>query len=279
MKANFKFRIFALFLLFTFVATQTTQALTVNMLLVVDDELLVEQRNQFQSGAQLGVDEGNIQGKFLGLAYTLTVHTAAQLSHADFSTAPAAVIVAGDATLLQTLQQRFAAQRTPIFNVALEDDALRAMCHPSTFHTVPSKKMQSDAIAQWQQGHQDSTAQALAWHSQFMKFAGRDLNKRYTESFSLAMDSNAWAAWAATRSVAEAVVRTNNINADDLATFLRESLVFDGQKGVSLSFRQNGQLRQPLLIVVNDKLVGEAPVRGVAKDTELDSLGDVPCSQ
>ena len=40
-----------------------------------------------------------------------------------------------------------------------------------------------------------------------------------------------------------------------------------------MSFRETGQLRQPLLLVDGDRIVGEAPVRGVVDTTYLDSLG------
>ncbi|MDY6982158.1 MAG: hypothetical protein SV422_03630, partial [Pseudomonadota bacterium] len=58
-----------------------------------------------------------------------------------------------------------------------------------------------------------------------------------------------------------------------------DGLVFDGQKGLNQTFRNNGQLRQPLLLVdANGELLGEAPVRGVANVDDLDSLGLPGCA-
>jgi hypothetical protein len=53
---------------------------------------------------------------------------------------------------------------------------------------------------------------------------------------------------------------------------------FDGQKGDYMTFRETGQLRQLLLVVVDGKLAGEAPVRGVAESDDLDSLDPLVCA-
>jgi len=44
-------------------------------------------------------------------------------------------------------------------------------------------------------------------------------------------------------------------------------------------FRDTGQLRQPILLVENGKLVGEAPVPGVVDSNDLDSLGGTSCKR
>jgi len=46
-----------------------------------------------------------------------------------------------------------------------------------------------------------------------------------------------------------------------------------------MNFRDTGQLRQLILLVEEDKIVGEAPVRGVAKPPTLDSLGLLNCEK
>ena len=103
-------------------------------------------------------------------------------------------------------------------------------------------------------------------------------DKRYTEQFGIPMDSDAWAGWAATRIVAEAVVRTGSAEGATLDSYIRRDLGFDGQKGLAQTFRNNGQLRQPLLLQsAAGELLGEAPVRGVADTNDLDSLGFADC--
>ena len=64
-----------------------------------------------------------------------------------------------------------------------------------------------------------------------------------------------------------------------MLTYLTTTLTFDGQKGSNMNFRETGQLRQPILLVENDKIVAEAPVRGVAKPPTLDSLGILSCEK
>jgi hypothetical protein len=91
------------------------------------------------------------------------------------------------------------------------------------------------------------------------------------------MDSEAWAGWAALKMVSESVARTQSTDPQQVLTYLREDMEFDGQKGLSQTFRDTGQLRQPLLMVVAGKLVGEAPVLGVTDTSNLDSLGLPSC--
>ena len=62
-------------------------------------------------------------------------------------------------------------------------------------------------------------------------------------------------------------------------SYLKNDLTFDGQKGSNMNFRENGQLRQLILLVENDKVIAEAPIRGVAKPPTLDSIGILECSK
>jgi ABC-type branched-subunit amino acid transport system substrate-binding protein len=253
---------------------QAAEALRVTLLLVAPGAEHVSHRN----GAILGQTEGNIQGRFLGIEYVLeeVSFEAAQQAREGIS----AVIVAGTVEQLLQVLAVYEPRGVPVFNVALGDEALRVTCHQGLFHTLPSERMLADAVAQWQQANPGASVSALAWHPQFVKFAGRDLNKRYLEQFGVEMDSGAWAGWVATRSVAEAVVRTGSANAAGIGGYLREQLGFDGQKGIAQSFRDNGQMRQPLLIVDSSgELLGEAPVRGVAANDDLDSLGGSTCQR
>ena len=68
-----------------------------------------------------------------------------------------------------------------------------------------------------------------------------------------------------------------DVDAWILLEYLKNELTFDGQKGSNMNFRKNGQLRQLILLVENDKIITEAPVRGVAKPPTLDSLGILDC--
>lgn len=261
----------------TAVPTVTAAAapLRVRMLLVGPD---TAEYASHRNGAVLGQLEGNIQGRFLGIEYVLDeVDTDAAL---QIDEGVSAVIVADGREQLLKLLEHYAPLDVPVFNITLADMDLREQCFDGLYQTPPSAKMLADAEAQWAQANDGERVTAIAWHPEFVKFAGRDLNKRYTEEFSVPMDSAAWAGWAATRSVAEAVVRTHSADPAGIDALLRDGLVFDGQKGLNQTFRDNGQLRQPLLLVDADgALVGEAPVRGIADIDDLDSLGLPGCTQ
>jgi ABC transporter substrate binding protein (PQQ-dependent alcohol dehydrogenase system) len=133
--------------------------------------------------------------------------------------------------------------------------------------------MKADAERQWQRKEPGSRARAHAWHRSFKKYAAAQLNSRFRKRFGQPMDDEAWAGWAAVRLLSDMIVREQIAAPAQLLEALQTNLAFDGQKGIDMSFRDTGQLRQPLLLVDDDRIVGEAPVRGVVGITNLDSLG------
>lgn len=225
-------------------------------------------------GISLGLNEANLQGQFLGQKYKIeTFSSAAELPARmdDFLAIMAAV------PLAELMSVRETARQHPLFNLVVEDDGLRRACLDNVLSIIPSEKMKQDAIAQWTKMNPENNAVAQAWHDDFEKFAARDLNKRFRKTFAKGMDDYAWAGWAAIRMAADSIARENITDPVTLLNHLKTNLSFDGQKGVDMNFRETGQLRQPLLIVENNALVGEAPVRGVAND--LDSLGIRECAK
>ncbi|MSQ66666.1 MAG: hypothetical protein EXR83_00525 [Gammaproteobacteria bacterium] len=216
-------------------------------------------------GAQEGLAEAEIQGQFLGQHYTLVAATAGAT----------AILAALPAAELQALAANHPG--VAVLNLTAQDDSLRATCRANLLHIAASAQMLADARAQWQVGHPGSPAGAQVWHRSFEKYAAAQLNHRYSTLTGHPMDDAAWAGWAAVKLVSDSVARAQSAAPATLLEALRTQLAFDGQKGIDLSFRANGQLRQPLLIVENDRLVGEAPVRGVAEAEDLDSLGVVEC--
>lgn len=228
-------------------------------------------------GVKLGEHESNILGRFTGQKYTVEAMSPEALLQAKLETLPAAVIAATDNDTLRQLGAKFAPLGVAVFNVASGNDALRQVCLPGVLHTPPSARMQADAVAQWQKKHPEAKVEAWAWHPDFVKFAARDLNNRFRKRFQQPMDSDAWAGWAALKMTSETVARTQSAEPKQILTYLREEMEFDGQKGIPHTFRDNGQLRQPLLMVEGGKLLGEAPVRGVVDTSNLDSLGLASC--
>ena len=219
-------------------------------------------------GLRLGIDESNRQGEFLDVKLNLS-------QSSDSSLPASAIAVFADRPgSIRSIAGK--AGERAVFNLSDGEDALRAACLPNTLHVIPSSKMRADAVAQWVQRNPDARPTAAAWHSDAVKFAARDLNKRFTAQFGTNMDDLAWAGWFAARAVGDTLMREPSADAKKLLELLKQADGFDGQKGDPHSFRDSGQLSQPLVLVGRDgELLGEAPVRGVSGG--LDSLGAFPC--
>ena len=227
-------------------------------------------------GVKQGLAEANVQGQFLGQKYRLDIMTIEDAESKDFSSYIAVIAIVEYEDFIK-LGDTLA--NTPLFNISIEDDSLRTTCLPNALHTIPSSRMKADAIMQWKQKKPDSNAQAQAWHGDFVKFAARDLNKRFKKKQHSTMDDYAWAGWAAVKMTSDSVARENISDAKQMLEHLKTNLSFDGQKGSDMNFRETGQLRQLILLVEENKIVGEAPVRGVAKPPTLDSLGLLNCEK
>lgn len=234
----------------------------------VDILFVGEANTPAHSGARQGLSEANAQGEFLGVTYRLV---SADTTGAD----PRAVVAAVNPTRLMGLREQY--RDVPVLNVTAADTELREACEPNLFHVGASRAMLADAESQWQRKHPGSSARARAWHKTFRKYAASQLNSRYHEQFKQDMNDEAWAGWAAVKLLSDTIVRQPALTGAGLIRELQTNLAFDGQKGSDMSFRETGQLRQPLLLVDNDKIVGEAPVRGVVNTNNLDSLGLAFC--
>ena len=219
-------------------------------------------------GVELGLDESNLQGAFLGVKLALKRFDGASVPKeaiAVFADRPGAI---------RELSSRL--EGKAVFNLSDGDDGLRAACLGNALHVYPSARMKADAVKQWTDRNPDARVSAAAWHADAVKFAARDLNKRYKERFGTPMDELAWAGWFSARAVGDTLMRDQNRDAASLLRSLKAADGLDGQKGDPHSFRASGQLRQPLVLVSPDGgLLGEAPVRGAPGG--LDSLGSSPC--
>jgi hypothetical protein len=218
-------------------------------------------------GARQGLAEANAQGEFLGIRYRLVSGAAGEA----VEPAPVAVIAAVNTTRLRHLAKQFS--ELPVLNTTIKETFLREDCWSNLFHIGPSAAMLEDAERQWQRKAPGSTATARAWHPTFRKYAAAQLNARFRERFDSDMDDDAWSGWAAMKLLSDTIARQPTLSGGLLVEELKTNLAFDGQKGSDMSFRETGQLRQPLLLVADDRIVGEAPVRGVVNTTNLDSLG------
>ena len=206
-------------------------------------------------GVEQGLREANTLGGFTGHSYTLQPVSPETLLTTEGGPLPMAVLAATDAAILPKLSTKFATAGVAILNLT------------------------ADAVAQWQKKKPEARVQARAWHEEFTKFAARELNNRFRKAHGIPMDDAAWAGWAALKLLSEAVARAHTTEPARLLAYLRNDMAFDGQKGVPQTFRDTGQMRQPLLLVEDYKLVGEAPVPGVVDSNNLDSLGLTSCKR
>jgi len=225
-------------------------------------------------GIQQAHAEANLQGRFLGQQYqieTLTLSDLGDRTGAQFH----AVIAAIEAEDLIRVAESL--PNVPILNVAAEQDWLRQRCAHNLFHVLPSARMRADAIKQWQTQAGRGDVEARAWHSSFKRYAAAQLNRRYQSAQGEPMQDLSWAGWAGVKLVTDLLALYPQASPTELMQHLHNDLAFDGQKGQVLTFRPTGQLRQPLLLIAGDSIVGEAPLRGVVDITDLDSLGTKEC--
>lgn len=227
-------------------------------------------------GASQGMLEANLQGEFLNLKYSMDNFTASNYKEADLKNY-IAVFTQVDKATLNEISTSY--PNTPVFNLTLKDNDLRYSCSNNILHTAASNKMLNDAKAQWQKKNSNSDANAQAWHPDFKKFAAKDLNKRFKKFHNQKMNSDAWAGWAAVKMTSDTIARTKISTSENMLNYLKNDLGFDGQKGSDMNFRETGQLRQLILLIENDRIVAEAPVRGFAKPPTLDSLGILNCEK
>ncbi len=223
-------------------------------------------------GLQQGLDEANIQGQFLGQTYSIESVTVDEFLDLDSVTA---VLLATDAKQILSIAKSDTFSNVPVFNLISDDDSLRVACIANLLSITASKKMKQDAMAQMLKKNPESKAHAQGWHKDFRKFAASQLNSRFTKSSGVIMDEDSWAGWAAVKLLSDTVARTQSMDAGIMLNYLKNDIAFDGQKGAGATFRDTGQLRQLVLIIENNKIVAEAPLRGVKGG--LDSLGLKSC--
>jgi ABC transporter substrate binding protein (PQQ-dependent alcohol dehydrogenase system) len=109
------------------------------------------------AGARLGVTDSNTTGRFLKQTYTLETfssgETDAVLEHARSAVASGLTLVVADmpaATLKSLADDPAIRGQAIVMNAGAADDALRSReCRTGLLHTLPSRAMISDALAQF----------------------------------------------------------------------------------------------------------------------------------
>lgn len=116
----------------------------------------------------------------------------------------------------------------------------------------------------------------VAWDRVVEQWGAAQLQTRFQDLSKRSMTSLDYAAWAAIRSIGEAVTRTGNAEIGTIRDYLfSDQFALAGFKGTKLTFRAwNGQLRQPIPLVHPQSVVALAPIAGFLHHaTELDTLG------
>ncbi len=123
----------------------------------------------------------------------------------------------------------------------------------------------------------------VAWHRVVEQWGAAQLQSRFEKQAGRWMNSRDYGAWAAIRSVAEAVTRSHSNDVQVLKEYmLSDAFELAGFKGRKLNYRPwSGQLRQPIPLIHPRSLVSQSPQEGFLHPTsELDTLGfDKPESQ
>ncbi len=117
---------------------------------------------------------------------------------------------------------------------------------------------------------------ADAWHWTLERYGAPQLSQRFEKRNKRRMTGQDFAAWAAVRSVVEAVVRTKARDVASLAGALTsETVPFDAYKSLPSSYRSwDRQLRQTIVLHTDNAVIDLAPVEGfLHQGNTLDSLG------
>ncbi|WP_434054304.1 MAG: ABC transporter substrate-binding protein [Roseibium sp.] len=115
-----------------------------------------------------------------------------------------------------------------------------------------------------------------AWDRTVEQWGAAQLQNRFEESAGRQMRPVDYAAWAAMRTIGEAVTRTNQAEAGPIRDYIMsEDFELAGFKGRPQTFRSwNGQMRQPIPLTHPRAVVAQAPFEGfLHQRTELDTLG------
>ncbi len=118
---------------------------------------------------------------------------------------------------------------------------------------------------------------AGAWHWTWERHGAPQLNQRFDHIAKRHMKDADYAAWAAVKSVVEAMVRTESHEPASLRDYLMsEAFILDTYKGAPGNFRPwNNQLRQAVLLHTHNAVVARAPFEEFLHQTNtLDTLGE-----
>ena len=168
--------------------------------------------------------------------------------------------------------RRSAAQEVPIFTQELGD--YDTLIVADEWHDFGRYLLYNTWHARPVAGSEGLTA--VTWSPVIENWGAVQLQRRFEALAGRGMTSEDYAAWAALRTIGEAVSRTGSNDPVALRAYiLSEDFEIAGFKGRPLTFRNwNGQLRQPIALAHARALVATAPLEGfMHQSNTLDSLG------
>ncbi len=181
-------------------------------------------------------------------------------------------IVSEKAWTFDTDLRRAAAREVPLFTQGFKehDIVLIADAHSDFARYIEHNTWTPRPVA----GASGLTAEA--WAPVVEQWGAAQLQSRFEDHAGRNMTPEDYAAWAAVRSIGEAVTRTGAADADTLRSYLlSENFELAAFQGRPLSFRAwNGQMRQPIPVVNAHAQVASAPLDGFEHARNpLDTLG------
>jgi ABC transporter substrate binding protein (PQQ-dependent alcohol dehydrogenase system) len=117
---------------------------------------------------------------------------------------------------------------------------------------------------------------ASAWHWTWERHGAPQLNQRFDRIADRRMTDADYAAWAAVKSVVEAMVRSESREAGTVRDYLTsEAFTLDTYKGAPGNFRSwNNQLRHAVLLHTHNAVIARAPLDEFLHQTNtMDTLG------
>ncbi|MEP5730517.1 MAG: ABC transporter substrate-binding protein [Sulfitobacter sp.] len=168
--------------------------------------------------------------------------------------------------------RRTAAQEIPLFTQSFGD--YDALILADELHDFGRYVLYNTWEARPIVGSEGLSAQT--WSPVIEQWGASQLQSRFEGQHARDMNSKDYAAWAAMRTLGEAMTRTGATQVETLRNYiLSEQFELAGFKGRPLTYRNwNGQLRQPIALVHPRALVAQAPLEGFLHQiNELDSLG------
>jgi hypothetical protein len=213
-------------------------------------------------GVLLGTAEAERTASLLRQEFTLHVGFASGAAAADTALRmlrehDAQVLIGGaDAAAASALMDAAEAAGVLFLNIGAADDSLRTRCSAFAFHVAPSAAMLHAAAS-----GVDTGRHAAGWHDSLERYGAGQVNDRFRAQFGGVVGEREWAGWLAVKIAWEAAQRAPSGDAHALAAYLtRDDVIFDGHKGLPLSFRpRTHQLRQPVYIIAGDSVTAEVP--------------------